>query len=141
MYSTPFTAKYEATSTGQPNQFRYMSVGTPDSSYVNPTVGVSDFGPFPSNMTGRNVFRGPGNWNLDVAVHKSFFLTERIKLQLRAEAYNLMNHSNLYLVYLNTDVSATSQVTAARGIRADNSAYNTVSTDNRNLQLAAKLIF
>lgn len=141
MYSTPFAPSYTQTPTGQPNQFNYMSVGTPYSAYVNPVVGASDFGPFPSAMTGRNAFRGPGFWNLDFAVHKNIAVTERVTVQLRAEAYNIFNHSNLYPVLTNTDVSVTKAVTATRGVRADNSSYNVVSTDNRNLQLALKVLF
>ena len=109
--------------------------------YVHPTQGTSDFGPFPGNMTGRNAFRGPGNWNLDFSILKTFALTERFKLQLRGEAYNIFNHSNLYIVNSNTDVSvytpSTNYVTAQKGIRQD----NLTSTENRNLQLALKLIF
>ena len=140
MYDTPFHAAYTSTPAG-PNEFNYLNVGTPDSTYVNPKVGVADFGPFPSTMTGRNVFVGPGNWNVDLAVHKNFRLTERFSLQLRAETFNIFNHSNMYLVYSNTDVSVTSAVTERRGVRADNNAYSTVATDNRNLQLAVKLLF
>ncbi len=145
MYDTPFHATYTSTPAG-PNEFNYLNVGTPDSTYVNAKLAaagnpVSDFGPFPATMTGRNVFVGPGNWNVDFAVHKNFRLTERFSLQLRAETFNVFNHSNMYLVYSNTDVSVTNAVTERRGVRADNNAYSTVSTDNRNLQLAVKLLF
>ncbi|MCU1329311.1 MAG: TonB-dependent receptor [Bryobacterales bacterium] len=141
MYDSPPSPVYTQTPTTNPNEFAYMNAGTFNSSYVNPIVGVSDFGPFPGNMTGRNAFRGPGNWNLDFAVHKTFGLTERFRLQLRAEAFNAMNHSNLYVVSSNTDVSAytasRNYVTAQKGIRQD----NLTSTENRNLQLALKLLF
>jgi hypothetical protein len=141
MYNSPPSPVYQQDPTGNPNVFAYMNAGNFDSSYVNPVVGVSDFGPFPSTMTGRNAFRGPGNWNLDFAVYKTFTLTERFRLQLRGEAFNALNHSNLYIVNSNTDVSAysagTNYVTAQKGIRQD----NLTSTENRNLQLALKLIF
>ncbi|GAC1625174.1 MAG: hypothetical protein NVS9B13_20340 [Candidatus Acidiferrum sp.] len=77
-----------------------------DSSYVNPIVGVSDFGPFPSNMVRRNSFFGPGSWNLDLGVYKNFKLTERFKLQLRGEFYNAFNHANLFLNNGNVDGSS-----------------------------------
>jgi len=143
MYDKPFQATYAQTDSGQPNVFNYMNIGTPDSSYVNAKTGSSDFGPFPATMTGRNVFVGPGFWNLDFAAHKNFSLSERYKLQFRAEAFNMFNHSNLYLIGGNTDISAISgnYVTASKGVRADNNAYSFVSKDNRNLQLALKLIF
>jgi hypothetical protein len=140
MYDTPFNPVYTQTPTGNPNEFTYMALGHPDSTYVNPKVGVADFGPFPSTMTGRNAFRGPGNWNADFAIHKTFTITERLKLQLRGEAFDVFNHSNLYVVNSNTDLSATSAITAVKGVRNDNTA-KLPATENRNLQLAAKLIF
>jgi hypothetical protein len=66
-------------------------------------------------------------------------------MQLRAETYNVFNHSNLYLIGGSTDYSVVgvpnSFVTASKGVRADNTGYSFVSKDNRNLQLALKLIF
>lgn len=143
MYDSPFKATYTAAPSGNPNEFKYLNVGSPDSSYVNPVAGVADFGPFPGTMTGRNVFVEPGYWNVDFSIHKNFAIGERFTLQLRGEAYNVFNHSNLYLVGANTDVSGTSVVTAIRGIRADNTSFSgpDYSPDNRNLQLALKLIF
>jgi outer membrane receptor protein involved in Fe transport len=137
MYDKPFTPVYTQTPTSTPNQFNYMSLGNFDSSYVNPLVGVSDFGPFPNTMTSRGAFVTPGVWNVDFAMHKSFALTERFRLEIRAEAFNVFNHSNLYIVYSNTDASATNFITATKGVRADNGT----TVENRNLQLAAKLIF
>ncbi len=60
MYDSPFHAAYTQTATGTPNVFNYLNLGNFDSSYVNPLVGVSDFGPYPPTMTGRDVFRSPG---------------------------------------------------------------------------------
>lgn len=43
---------------------------------------------------GRNVFTGPGFWNIDFGITKNFQITEIIKLQLRAEGFNALNHPN-----------------------------------------------
>ncbi len=43
---------------------------------------------------GRNTFRGPGFMNLDMGVFKNFSLTERFRLQFRAEFFNALNHAN-----------------------------------------------
>ena len=43
---------------------------------------------------GRNVFRGFGASQLDLALRRELSLTERIKLQFRAEFFNLFNHPN-----------------------------------------------
>jgi len=40
---------------------------------------------------GRNVLRGPGLFNLDLAAHKAFQITERVSAQLRLESFNATN--------------------------------------------------
>ena len=42
--------------------------------------------------TGRNYFRGPGYLDMDATFAKNIHLTERFRLQLRADATNLANH-------------------------------------------------
>jgi hypothetical protein len=105
--------------------------GTPlfDSNYFDPLSGVSDFGPFPSNMVGRNSFRGPGVWYLDMGIYKNFALTERFKLQFRSEFYNIFNHANLFLNAGNVDVSS-----GAGNIGAFKDGL-------RNIQLALRVSF
>jgi hypothetical protein len=58
----------------------------------DPVVGLSDFGPFPANMTHRNTFRGPVAWSFDAAGSKTFKLTESVRLELRADAFDVLNH-------------------------------------------------
>jgi outer membrane receptor protein involved in Fe transport len=150
MFTKPFQPAYTQTSTGNPNEFTYINLasGAPDSSWLNPLSGNSAFGPFPKTMSGRNIFRTPGLWKANLGVYKDFTMTERMKLQFRAESFNLFNHSNLYLVYgnldLGDDVSAPI-VTATRGQRKDTGATTpTVENgriENRNMQFALKLIF
>lgn len=43
---------------------------------------------------GRNTIRGPGYWNVDFGVFRTIALPGEVKLQLRAEAINLLNHPN-----------------------------------------------
>lgn len=43
---------------------------------------------------GRNVIRGLPAWQIDMALRRQFNLTERLNLQLRAEAFNIFNHPN-----------------------------------------------
>ncbi len=38
---------------------------------------------------------GPGIWQTDMTISKSFSLTERFRLEVRAESYNVFNHVNL----------------------------------------------
>jgi hypothetical protein len=44
---------------------------------------------------GRNIFTAPGYWNVDLGITRMFTLSERLKLQLRAEIFNALNHANL----------------------------------------------
>ena len=46
--------------------------------------------------TGRNSLRGPGFFNADISLLKDTKITEQIKLQFRAEFFNIFNHENLF---------------------------------------------
>jgi hypothetical protein len=117
---------------GLPNEFYYMDMTgqlAGAGSYANQYTGVSDFGPYPADMSGRNIFRGPGTWNLDMGVLKDFkFKSERYSLQLRGELYNVFNHANLYANVGTADIAEGSFVEAYRSGR-------------RNVQIALKFIF
>jgi hypothetical protein len=41
--------------------------------------------------SGRNILRGPGFVNLDAGLFRNFHLTERWRVQFRAEAFNFTN--------------------------------------------------
>jgi hypothetical protein len=41
--------------------------------------------------SGRDILRGPGSSNIDLALFKNFSLTEQVKTQFRVQAYNLTN--------------------------------------------------
>lgn len=121
-------------SSGTPNFFDYINLnGLIDQSFANPITGNTEFGPFPANMTGRNFFRGPGQWNLDVGINKTTKITERFKLQYRAEFFNAFNHSNLFVVGSGAVVPGPIQ--AQRGEREG------FIGERRNIQMALKLIF
>ena len=45
--------------------------------------------------TGRNTLTGPRFWQTDFSAFKNFQLKENLKLQFRAESFNLFNHTNL----------------------------------------------
>jgi outer membrane receptor protein involved in Fe transport len=75
--------------------------------FGNPALGgISDWGPWPAAMTSRNPFRGPGFWNVDLAVAKSFPIHEKINLEFRAEGFNILNHHNLFLQEGDNDASS-----------------------------------
>lgn len=117
-----------------PNTFGYLPLPnyTP-SNYVttpfNNICGCSDFGPFPSNMSHRNAFAGPGVFNVDAQASKKFAINDRYGFQVRAEAYNLLNHANLFLN--NGGVNDASSYNYALGYRSG----------RRTVNLAGRLTF
>jgi len=46
---------------------------------------------------GRNTFIGPDYWSVDSSISKTLSLREHVQLQLRADAYNLLNRTNFQL--------------------------------------------
>ncbi|HEX5707440.1 MAG TPA: TonB-dependent receptor, partial [Pyrinomonadaceae bacterium] len=115
-------------STTDPNVFTLIDLSNQvPGNFLDPVTGTSEFGPFPSNMTKRNAFRGPGFWNVDLGIYKNFNLTERYRLQFRGELYNAFNHANLFVDGANADVGA--------------GAITGFKTGRRNVQLAVKFIF
>jgi outer membrane receptor protein involved in Fe transport len=81
----------------------YAGTGTPDR-FLNLTAfkapctldadGVCIPGSYHFGSLGRNSLIGPGYKNFDVSVFKTTRLTERLSLQLRVEAFNILNHPN-----------------------------------------------
>jgi hypothetical protein len=59
---------------------------------LNPTSQAGQFG-----NEGRNVVRGPGIANLDLSLLKSIPVKDRLRLQFRAELFNIANHANFGL--------------------------------------------
>ena len=49
----------------------------------------------PDGDLSRNLFTGPGFADVDLSVIKNISIRERLKLQLRAEMFNVFNHKNL----------------------------------------------
>ena len=65
------------------------------SKYFN-TADFSQPAPYTFGNVGRNLGNvyGPGEENLDFSVYKDISIKERLRLQIRAEAFNLLNHPN-----------------------------------------------
>jgi hypothetical protein len=100
-------------------------VVTPNTLFVNPPGYGVHFGEL-----GRNVFRGPWFNGLDGALLKNVRLTEKVKMQLRFEALNLINHPNFDGI--NTDLNSGSFG------KAQLLVGNAIS---RRLQLGARITF
>lgn len=106
-------------------------------SFGNPALqGISEWGPFPSTMTARNSFRGPGAWNVDAALSKTFPIHESVNLELRAEGFDVLNHHNLYILGSNLDVNGNlGEITAQKG------GITGTGDERRFGQFAAKINF
>jgi hypothetical protein len=76
---------------------------------------------------GRNTLIGPGTFNVDFAAHREFSLSERFKMQYRAEFFNVFNHTELNNPNTTVIQSTFGRITTAR--------------DPRIVQMALKLIF
>ena len=134
MPTQPVTVNSSPPSTGDPNSFTYINLsafrnaaGVITPAPTNGRNGNYNFGPFPASMSKRNAYRGPGFWDVTMGLYKNIRFTERFRLQLRGEVFNVFNHANLFINYGSPDVSS-GDVLAFRDGR-------------RNVQLAAKLIF
>jgi len=97
--------------------------------FAQPAVGT--FG-----NIGKNGFRGPNNWNMDMGLHKTFYpwaAHENLSVQLRGEFFNVFNHTQLNVnVATNTNTVALSSASFG----AIRNAY-----DPRIIQLALKVSF
>ncbi len=82
---------------------------------------------------GRGVFSGPGLAELDLSLFKNVSITERIKLQTRAEFFNALNHSNFGTP--NAIVFSGGQISSTAGLIAS------TATTSRQIQFGMKLTF
>jgi hypothetical protein len=78
--------------------------------------------------SGRNTLRGPGLEYLDLSVSRNFVITERIKLQFRAEAFNLTNTPAFGLPNANVSGGSPGVITS-------------LAADPRIMQFALRLTF
>jgi hypothetical protein len=62
--------------------------------FTNPTIDPNTGLPLQEGDLGRNSLRGFGASQWDFAVHRDFPIHERLKLQFRAELFNILNHPN-----------------------------------------------
>ena len=78
--------------------------------------------------SGSNIFRGPGQQNLDFSVFRTFPIRERANLQFRTEFFNITNHPNFGNPNTSLDSASFGQIT-------------TISSNARIVQFALKMLF
>lgn len=90
--------------------------------------------------SGRNVLIGPGVENVDFSLYKNIQVlpsSERLKLQFRAELFNILNHANF-----GTPNRTSAQVFNVNGALLTNAGLLTAtSTTSRQIQLALKFMW
>jgi hypothetical protein len=107
-----------------------------DKTFTGPVLSAFELTPYDQQPNlGKNAFYGPNQVNVDSSLLKDTSITERLKLQLRFEFYNLFNHTQFgqpgnAIAAPGTFGLSTSTVTRPDG-----------TTSARQIQVAAKLIF
>jgi len=118
-------------STGRSVRQDYFGLGAANSSYFYIPIKVSGgTGPYSGRFgtLGRNTFTGPSMRNFDVALSKEFNLAKGLKLQSRAEFYNVFN-----IVNFNTP----NTVLTGSGF----GMITSTSSNSRQLQFSLKLVY
>ena len=82
---------------------------------------------------GRGVYSGPGLAELDLSLTKMTTITERMRLQFRAEFFNVLNHPNF--------ASPNPTVFSGTTFNASAGLINNTVTPSREIQFALKLMF
>lgn len=92
-----YTAPDGASGTQRPDLVPGVSLtpggGRRVAEWINPAAFKTPAGEF--GDAPRNLLRGPGTWQIDLGVSKTFPLWERARLQFRSEFYNIFNHPQL----------------------------------------------
>jgi len=92
-----YTAPDGATGTQRPDLVPGVSLtpsgGSRVAEWLNPAAFATPAGEF--GTAPRNLFRGPGTWQIDLSAIKTVRLWEHARLQFRSEFYNIFNHPQL----------------------------------------------
>jgi hypothetical protein len=110
--------------------------------YLNPAAFTPNaLGTF--GNVGRNDVYGPSQFNFDLALSRTFTISERFHLEARAEAFNIINHTN-FAPNLTVGVSSSyvpSGTVSSPSISSGTFGQITAAGDPRIMQFAMKLRF
>jgi hypothetical protein len=82
---------------------------------------------------GRNTVIGPKLLNVDMALLKDTRISEAVRMQFRAEVFNILNHANFAL--------PAASIFTASGRNATAGQITSTTTTSRQIQFGLKLIF
>ncbi|HTP30551.1 MAG TPA: carboxypeptidase-like regulatory domain-containing protein [Candidatus Acidoferrales bacterium] len=91
---------------------------------------------------GRNALRGPGFFGFDLQLSRTFQVRERLRLQVIANAFNILNHTNFVGAFAPAGLAAGSSYgTVSTGLNSSTFGQVTGAYDPRIFQFAMKLSF
>ncbi len=94
---------------------------------------------------GRDTLNGPNFADWDLSLLKSTQLTERTRLQFRAEVFNLLNHTNLLtpnpVIFTSGPTKGTATTRATAAVESPTAGVVTAASTSRQIQLGLKLLF
>ena len=102
--------------------------------YFNPNAFVVPQAGTYGNVA-RNSLNGPALTEWDTSLWKTAKISERLSFQLRGDAFNVLNHTNLNTPNLVVYSAATAPPSSSAGV------VTSTSTTSRQLQVSAKLIW
>lgn len=108
-------------------------LGTPNL-YFNPAAFVTPVNGTYGNV-GRDTLIGPGIVSLDISALKTTNITERVRLQFRAEFFNALNHTNFSTPNPVVFTSASAAPSPTAGV------ITATATTSRQIQFGLKLLF
>jgi hypothetical protein len=126
---------------------------------VNPGVPIYVYGAYPggreinsaafslptgnnSGDAARNFVRGFGENQVNLAVRREFVVREGLRLQFRAEAFNILNHPNFGNINATLNTATFGQASATLNTSFSNPlAQQYEQGGPRSMQFALKLIF
>ena len=126
----PFTVFLnQGVNNGAPSWPSRIGDGKLDNPTVNQWFDIADFAAPPPNTygdSGRGILYAPGTKTLDMSLAKRIPLKQRLNLQLRADAFNLLNTPQFGFPNANIGSPTAGRITTTVG-------------DNRQMQFAAKV--
>jgi hypothetical protein len=134
--TTPQLADWLGGSSGYPNCTTPLAACY-SKSLFSAATNQHDFGNIP-----RNSFRGPGYFDTDLNINKTFAVHERYKLTIGAFFFNVLNHPNFDLPVNNFAVGNFGTIT--QSVSAPTSAYGSFqgsAVSGRVIQMQAKFTF
>jgi hypothetical protein len=114
-----------------PNFHGNIITGSPSQYFVPTAFMVPQAGTY-GNVQ-RDSLTGPAVTELDTSLYKTVHIAERLNLQLRGDAFNIVNHANFNTPNLVAYSSATSAPSASAGL------ITSTSTTSRQLQVSVRL--